>query len=834
MYKNQEQLVETIKSYLPDYLKMHNIIKNKNDKFQCINPNHVDINPSMSLVPSSEFKVAHCFGCNESYNIFHVCNILEGYPVDGSGFYEETIPYLCDLFNIEYEKEELNEEDLYRLKIHKIYKDAETILKKGTKDNKQFIEYISKRKWTIPLCEDMGIYMLPNDSYFYNEMEKLGYTKQDLNDAGLYFDSDKSYINKIFTKDFIIFTLYDRNKKPIGFAGRYIKHRKSSTIPKYINIKGSLGSYNIFDKGSYLYNIHNIEPNKEIYVVEGYADAISMVKYNIKNVVAVMGSNLTNKQLESLLLLHPKKIILAFDNDDAGKKATKDAIKKLKYKDVKVEILDIPTKYKDIDEFINTKGVIEFKKLNKISMFRWHLNNLTTNEPDEIINSMMPHILNEQSPLERKSMIRELALATGIDEFTINEEVEFRIKNKQSRLAKTIKNITTRKIKELNRQPLNAEEILAEAINDIRAIKSEFGEQEKFGKDLVISKLGDFLKYWEEGAGNTLNWGKFQNFIDVMNADVTDGYMALFGGNPGAGKTSLFVDMISELLKLNDDLHIIFFSIDDNYNRAMIKFIARNGNDPYNIATLQLIRDANNIPNPKLRKYALDVFNSGIETIKSYINQDRLWLFDKQDGSSYNFILTTVKKFREKYPNKKLIVFLDNFHKMTEGVGKSADDIRILYRELSQGLKDITHMYNCGMFMTVEYRKLNSDSIPTNDDMGETGKLHYDANAIFHLYNEIKAKREKAKLYHYDENPLYIEDKLVKLPTILVRPGKSKDDDATRDFYLDFFPYKCKFEPVNYETVKKRKELYHNNNIPETIINKRKEIIKRNKKLFFV
>jgi len=828
MYKNQDELIEEIKSYLPDYLINNGIIKNKNEKFNCLNPTHSDKTPSMSLVPSADYKIAHCFGCEKTYNIFHICNILEGYPIEGDDFYRITIPYLCDMFNIDYESEELTDEEEYKLRIKKIYKVAEKIILQEANKNNKYKEFIKSRKWNIMKCKKFGIGAVPNNEYFRQKMFEAGFDKEDLKQAGLYIEGGN--INKIFTENFVIFTIYNEKGQPVAFAGRNLNYEKDKSIPKYINTKGSLGSYNIFNKRNVLYNFNNAKNAREIYIVEGYADAISLMHHGYNNVVALMGTALTKEHINLLDAYNIRNIVLALDMDDAGRQALEKIIDKIKFSNMNTYILDF-NGYKDIDELIRNNNIVTFLSLKKYTIFDWYLKNVSDDkEPEDIINEMLQFIINEKSPVKRANMIQKLALTTGFDEKLIKEEISFVENNKKQTLHKTISKILNRAQRFAQEDPGNIETILIQAVNDIKKIKLEYGEEDVFDKNKILSRLNNYIEYIESGNANVLEWGKFKPLMDIMNADVTNGYLALFGGNPGSGKTSLFVDLMSTLIKLNEDLSIIYFTIDDNYNRAMHRFVLSFMNDTKNIVTLNDIKYMSLINNPRKKEYVRKLFDTSISNINNLIKQDRLLVFDSEDGKTIEFMTKVIHDFRSKYPNKKLLVFIDNFHKMTEGIGKGSEGLRSLFRELSQGFKDLSNNYNLGIFMTVEYRKINSDSIPTNDDISETGKLHYDADAIFHIYNELKAKREKAKIYHYDTEPLSADQELIKLPTILIRPGKSKDADVNYDIYYDFFPAKNKFVPITRQQLIERLKEY-SNGIPEYIINKRKLFLNQNKNL---
>ena len=96
--RNLDGVVKELGALLPDYLEKHDLDPTK--LFSCPNPEHEDSSPSCGVVPSTDNRIAHCFGCEESFNIFKVAHFLEKKPLTGQAWVEENVCYLAKLFNI--------------------------------------------------------------------------------------------------------------------------------------------------------------------------------------------------------------------------------------------------------------------------------------------------------------------------------------------------------------------------------------------------------------------------------------------------------------------------------------------------------------------------------------------------------------------------------------------------------------------------------------------------------------------------------------------------------------------------------------------------------------
>jgi len=229
---------------------------------------------------------------------------------------------------------------------------------------------------------------VPNSTNFFENI-KFKFDEKIIIDTGLfYFDEKKNrYVERF--KDRIIFPINSITGQPIALGGRTIK--ENNYLAKYINSPETP----FFKKGSNLYNLDYARKlsNKVeyIYLVEGYMDVVSLSSKKIENVVANLGTSLTDRQVLVLNQFYDD-LIICFDGDESGYKAAlraaENLIKELK-PEKQISFLFLPDK-EDPDSFVNKNGkdyFIEFTKQKKISIHNFifnHYKDRTKNDPSSL------------------------------------------------------------------------------------------------------------------------------------------------------------------------------------------------------------------------------------------------------------------------------------------------------------------------------------------------------------------------------------------------------------------------------------------------------------------
>ncbi|WP_144716248.1 DNA primase, partial [Campylobacter jejuni] len=291
-------IVDIIENYIE--------VKKQGSSFVCICPFHADKNPSMHINPTKGFY--HCFACKAGGDAFKFVMDYEKLSFTDA---VEKVASLSN-FTLSYTKEK--QENKKELK--SILPSLNAYFKDNLKHHKEVLTYLYQRalndkdiaKFELGFAgaSEDSIRLLQNQKIPLEDAMSVGALKKD--------ENNEFYASFIWR---ITFPIYDHKDLLVGFGGRTL----NPNVPaKYVNSPQNI----LFDKSRifYAFNIakENIAKKKEIIVCEGYMDAIAFHKAGFNNAVAVLGTALTEHHLP-LIRRYDAKVILCFDNDEAGLKA---------------------------------------------------------------------------------------------------------------------------------------------------------------------------------------------------------------------------------------------------------------------------------------------------------------------------------------------------------------------------------------------------------------------------------------------------------------------------------------------------------------------------------
>lgn len=291
-------IVDIIENYIE--------VKKQGSSFVCICPFHADKNPSMHINPTKGFY--HCFACKAGGDAF---KFVMDYEKLSFADAVEKVASLSN-FTLGYTKEK--QENKKELK--SILPSLNAYFKDNLKHHKEVLTYLYQRalndkdiaKFELGFAgaSEDSIRLLQNQKIPLEDAMSVGALKKD--------ENNEFYASFIWR---VTFPIYDHKDLLVGFGGRTL----NPNVPaKYVNSPQNI----LFDKSRifYAFNIakENIAKKKEIIVCEGYMDAIAFHKAGFNNAVAVLGTALTEHHLP-LIRRYDAKVILCFDNDEAGLKA---------------------------------------------------------------------------------------------------------------------------------------------------------------------------------------------------------------------------------------------------------------------------------------------------------------------------------------------------------------------------------------------------------------------------------------------------------------------------------------------------------------------------------
>jgi DNA primase len=429
-----DQTVEDILSHsdIVEIVSEYVSLQHKGKNYIGICPFHEEKTPSFTVTPAKQ--MFYCFGCNAGGNVFSFLMKKENWT------FVETIQYLAGKYGIRLSEEELTPgqraEQKRRERWEEIYEWAanyyhEVLL--HSPEGEPGRRYFKQREISEETVKTFRLGFAPDrwDGLLI-ALQRQGVSPPETAEAGLALEKEKkqsgadivNYYDRFRNR--IIFPILDGKRKPLAFGGRVL----DESLPKYLNSPESF----YYSKGKHLYGLnkacHGIREKGFALLAEGYMDVLALQQAGYGNAVASLGTALTREQAQ-LLRRYTQRIIICYDSDPAGIKATLRAGEILTDVGLRVEVLRL-TAAKDPDEYIKKFGREDFQKILKTTLtyieFKYHtlLEELpvrTIPEKAEVIARISPDILKVTSPAEREGYERFLSLELGLSLEAVQREI---------------------------------------------------------------------------------------------------------------------------------------------------------------------------------------------------------------------------------------------------------------------------------------------------------------------------------------------------------------------------------------------------------------------------
>lgn len=432
-----DEIIEEVKAAndIVDVISQYVTLKRQGNTYFGLCPFHREKTSSFAVAPDKQ--IYHCFGCGEGGNVIRFVM-----KVENIGF-KEAVEHLADRAKItlpvtNYEDSGISQDELKIREFHKnqmyaINKDAGRFFYDNISKSNIAKEYINKRKIDIATVRKFGLGFALDDNGLSKFLLSKGYNEEDILATGLIGKTEKGFLYDKFKNRFM-FPIFDIRGRLVAFGGRTLESNevmKEKHIPKYVNSPENL----IYTKGKHLFGLNlakkTSEKMKRILVVEGYMDVITPHQFGVTNVVASLGTALTEAQ-GRLLRQYAEEIVLSYDSDEAGQKAIMRGLEIMQSLGVTAKVLQMEGA-KDPDEYVLKYGQTKFEKLieNSISLVEYKVKRLKTqynlnDTTDKIkfLNKMVDILSKVDNNIERDIYIDKLSKELGVGKEAIIAEVE--------------------------------------------------------------------------------------------------------------------------------------------------------------------------------------------------------------------------------------------------------------------------------------------------------------------------------------------------------------------------------------------------------------------------
>lgn len=388
-------------------------------------PFHSEKTPSFTV--SDEKQIFHCFGCHNGGNVYKFLMDYEKISfVEAVQSVADKIGITIDFEESQHPEKQDELEILFDVNVFAARYFSDNLLNKPEGETGR--KYFQQRKIKLQTMRAFGLgYSSPQrDGFTEYAKDKINLEKAI--QLGLIIKGNEGRLFDRFSGR-IMFPIFSPNGRVIGFGGRILNPQDNTA--KYLNSPESP----VYYKGRTLYGLSHgkdeIRRLNKVIMVEGYMDLISLYQAGVKNVVAVSGTALTDEQVQ-LLSRYTKNVVLLFDADTAGIKASMRSIEILLKKDFDIRIVSLPPG-EDPDSFVNTYGKEKFDDLIKQAVnFLEYQTRIyqeqgyfdDPNKTVEAIRELVHPISLIDDELKRNILIKTIAKNFGLREKLLEQELD--------------------------------------------------------------------------------------------------------------------------------------------------------------------------------------------------------------------------------------------------------------------------------------------------------------------------------------------------------------------------------------------------------------------------
>mgnify|MGYP001141696416 FL=1 len=422
MVRYSDELIDEIRSSndIVDTISQYVTLKRSGRNFFGLCPFHKEKSPSFSVSPDKQ--IFHCFGCGVGGNVIHFVSKIENLD------FRETLEFLAEKSGIELptsENDQYSKRQFLKDKVFKINEETarfyhENLYKPNAKPAQ---EYVKTRKLNNSTLKSFLIGYSGTYNELYKHLKQKGFNDEEILASSLVNKNEKGQFIDRFRNRLMI-PIMDIRGKVIAFGGRVL----DKSLPKYINSPENI----VYSKGRNLFGLNIAKKGNldKIVIVEGYMDAISLYQRGITNVVASLGTALTEAQ-GRLLRKYAGQVIISYDSDAAGQAATMRGLEILKNLGCDVRILQMEGA-KDPDEYVIKYGSGGFNLLieKAISLVEFRIKVLknkfnleNTNDKIKFLQEIAKILVGVESQIELEIQIDNISRSYSISKEAIYAEI---------------------------------------------------------------------------------------------------------------------------------------------------------------------------------------------------------------------------------------------------------------------------------------------------------------------------------------------------------------------------------------------------------------------------
>jgi len=415
-FKHMSSTVEQIKSRLDitDVVQSYIKLQKAGANFKANCPFHNEKTPSFFISPARQSW--HCFGCSRGGDMFSFVMEIEG--ID----FLESLKILADRAGVEVEKIDKNRQN-ERLRLLQLVDESVKFYETELRKNADVVAYLKKRGMKGETAQAFNIGFAPAGwNNLRDYLKDKGFSESEMEKAGMAVKSAKAqagYYDRFRSR--IMFPISNASGQTVGFSGRIFGEEGTDSGGKYINSPQTI----LYDKSGILYAFdkakNEIRKKDVCVIVEGQMDAVMSHQAGAANAVAVSGTALTPQHLKLIKRL-TEKIIMAFDKDEAGARASSKGIDMALAEGFEVKIAVSPSGKDPADAVLDNpeswlKAVSEAKNVIEFYLELF-------DDRKDIERKILPYIAVLPSEMEKAGWVKKISEKLKIKEDAVWDELK--------------------------------------------------------------------------------------------------------------------------------------------------------------------------------------------------------------------------------------------------------------------------------------------------------------------------------------------------------------------------------------------------------------------------
>ena len=719
---------------------------------------------------SKEKPTFHCWNCDKGGDWITYLQEVKDYS------FIEAAQYLADIAGVTLEGIDEKQWQVKQQKA-KLLEVAQEFLQDSLKKDTQVHKYLSERGYSQAEIELMELGALTDAKKLQKHLLELDFTNKELETAGLFKKNSQGNYYCHFWQHPLITLWKDSTGRAIGMVGRAIKNEAE---PKYLytpSMKRDVG----------LLGLTKARGRRQIMLVEGVMDVKLLQAKGVHNVVATGGTSLSKEQLRSLELAGCEVLYLAFDNDNAGKKATHKLLKNIRADSfIRPYVLQF-SNYKDLDELVRAEGVEVLKtQATRVAWHKWETQFLLSQHDtatdeglDEALEVSLTLYHNLADRIQRRQVLELLQTNTNLTEEELLSRAEVVTeKQEKKRLEQRLKALS----KTLQTQAetvdiWRARQLLQDELEHL-STKQSFEPPEPYTTDRFLT---DILNVQE---GLKTGWSHLDEVISIPIGAIT-----LVAGRPSHGKTTTLLNMYWNMLELYPEKTFYFFSYEEAAKNLSLKLLLLSSGVILNKQTNQGAfinylknRDVPMTEGGRLSREEQRIEKS-IEQMKQLTDAKKLYLVDER--LTAEALVSTVTQLSAETDTGA--VFIDYIQKVP--LAKPSNQRYVDVKLASELILEAAVQLDVPIIMGAQLGRGDSRGGDKRkirlDNLRESGDLEQDANLVLGVYHPAM---EQAELESQEENQ---QD-----TTLQIIPLKNRGGGAVqRNFFFNFHKPTLRLEP---------------------------------------